>query len=203
MTDVEHPHPSRHAPQPAAGRRRRAGQPLRAGAEQLADQAGDHRRALPGRRRHRRLRAAADRGADQEPGQAVHHRQQGRRRRHARRRRGGARRARRLHAVHGRGAPRDRAVDVPEARLQHRDRLRAHRPGLERAAGDRGQPAARAGGRPEGPARLPAQEPGQAELRARPATAPATTWPASCSSCRPRPSSPTSPTAAPARRCRT
>ena len=30
-----------------------------------------------------------------------------------------------------------------------------------------------------------------------------TTWPASCSSCRPRPSSPTSPTAARARRCRT
>ena len=38
---------------------------------------------------------------------------------------------------------------------------------------------------------------------ARPATAPRTTWPASCSSCRPRPSSPTFPTAAPARRCKT
>ena len=37
----------------------------------------------------------------------------------------------------------------------------------------------------------------------RPATAPRTTWPASCSSCRPRPSSPTFRTAAPARRCRT
>jgi hypothetical protein len=37
----------------------------------------------------------------------------------------------------------------------------------------------------------------------RPATAPRTTWPANCSSCRPRPSSPTSPTAVPARPCRT
>ena len=36
-------------------------------------------------------------------------------------------RARRLHLLHGRGAPRDRAVDVPEARLQPRDRLRAGR----------------------------------------------------------------------------
>ena len=56
-----------------------------------------------------------------------------------------ARRARRLHLLHGRGAPRHRAEHVPQARLQHRDRLRARRPDLQRAAGDRGQPAARGG----------------------------------------------------------
>ena len=48
-----------------------------------------------------------------------------------------------------------------------------------------------------------AAEPRQAATTARPAAAPRTIWRASCSSSRPRPSSPTFPTAAPARRCRT
>jgi hypothetical protein len=47
------------------------------------------------------------------------------------------------------------------------------------------------------------QEPRQAQLRLGRRRLGRTTWRASCSSSRPRPSSPTSPTAAPARRCRT
>ncbi len=146
-----------------AGPGRPAG--LRAGRRQLADQAHHHRRALPRGRRHRCLRATAvgrAHEADRPPGAD---RQQGRRRRHAGRRHRGASRARRLHLVHGRGAPCHRALHVPEARLQHRDRLRAGGAHLPRSAGDRGQPAQGRGQRPAVAAGVPPQEPRAAQLR--------------------------------------
>ena len=54
----------------------------------------------------------------------------------------------------GARAPHDRAVGLPEARLQPGQRLRPGGADLERAAGDRRQPEADRGDRPEGPARL-------------------------------------------------
>ena len=57
---------ARHPPQPCCWPQPPRWPPLRAGAGRLADQAGDHRRALPARRRHRRLRAAAVRADEQE-----------------------------------------------------------------------------------------------------------------------------------------
>jgi tripartite-type tricarboxylate transporter receptor subunit TctC len=83
------------------------------------------------------------------------------RRRHGRgdhRREGGTRR---LLLLHGRGAPCDRTVDVPQARIQPRDRLHPGGPDLQRAAGGGRQPAAHAGGRPEVLPRAGAQEPGK------------------------------------------
>jgi hypothetical protein len=173
-TDGDTPHarfPRRRPPRPTQGSRRRRRRPrpslrrCRAGPGRLADPAGLVRRSLPRRRRHRRLRAAAHRGADALARPPGDHRQPRRRRRHGRR---GHRRqvgARRLHLLHGRGPPHDRAVDVSQARLLARERLRPARPDRERAAGRRRQPAARRLDRPEELPRLRAQEPGQAQLR--------------------------------------
>ena len=102
-------------------------------------------------------------------------------------------------AVHHAIAP----CDLPQARLRHREGLRA-----DHAVADVPQVIV------VNPKRVPATDlkdfvadccarTRASTTTARPATAPRTTSPASCSSCRPRPSSPTSPTAAPARRCRT
>ena len=101
---------------------------------------------------------------------------------------------RRLHRLHGRRAPHDRAVDVPQARLRPGEGLRAADPGGQRAAGGGGQSQAHRGPGLQGLPRADAQEPRQATTTARPAPARRTTWPANCSSSRPRPSSPTSPT---------
>ncbi len=70
------------------------------------------------------------------------HRQPRRRRRHLGASIASRAAARRLHAVHGRGAPRDRAVDVSQARLRHREGLCAAGPAGQCAAGGGGQPPA-------------------------------------------------------------
>ena len=101
----------------------------------------------------------------QEPRQTIHHRQQGRCRRHRGRRRGGASRTRRLHLLHGRGAPRDRAVDVPK--LDYNIETDFVPVGLVSSVPQVivVQPAARAGRRLQGVPGQRAQEPGQAQLR--------------------------------------
>ena len=137
----------------------------RAQAGGLAQPAGLLRRALPRRRRHRRLRPAAHGGADPLARPPGDHRQPRRRRRHGRRghrRQGGARR---LHLLHGRGPPHDRAVDVPEARLLAGERLHPGRPDRQRAAGRGRQSAAGRRHRPEELPRPCAQESRPAQLR--------------------------------------
>ena len=121
----------------AAGARARGGAGPRAG---LARAAGDHDRAVPPGRRDRHLRASAGGGARRAARPDVRRRQPRRGGRHARRRDRRAGGEGRLHALPRRGAPRDRAGGLPEARLRHREGLPADRRRRGRAAGGRGQP---------------------------------------------------------------
>ena len=97
-------------------------------------------RALSGRRRFGRLRAARRRRHGRQARPADGDRQQERRRRHRGHRRGGARAGRRLHVAAGRHRPHLCAADLSQCRLRFPARLRADQRGRPRALRAGGQP---------------------------------------------------------------
>ena len=136
-------------------------------------------------------------------GQTLHRRQQGRRRRLDRRHRDRPRRAGRLHARHGDGLDhRGQPGDQSEDRLQPDHRLHADHQRRGDAERDR-RASELSGARLQGLHRRAEEEPGQVLLRAARAPAASATCRWSCSRTSRAPSSPTSRTAAPARRSTT